>query len=195
MHRKSRRVCVLAAAVLAALSVSSLAPAAEPAPTEYEIKVAFIYNFAKYVEWPEETALDSGGVFIIGVLGDDPFGALLDRIAHNRTIGDKPIVIRRFERFEDYTPCHILFVAASEQERLPAIVEALADSPVLLIGDTEGFARRGVAVNFFIEESKVRFEVNPEAAARAGLKISSKLLRLATIITEETPNEADTGER
>jgi len=195
MHRKSRRVCVLAAAVLAALSVSSLAPAAEPAPTEYEIKVAFIYNFAKYVEWPEETALDSGGVFIIGVLGDDPFGALLDRLAHNRTIGDKPIMIRRFERFEDYTPCHILFVAASEQERLPAIVEALADSPVLLIGDTEGFARRGVAVNFFIEESKVRFEVNPEAAARAGLKISSKLLRLATIITEETPNEADTGER
>jgi len=188
-------VCALASAVLAALAVSTLAPAAEPAPTEYEIKAAFIYNFAKYVEWPEDTGPDSGGVFIIGVLGDDPFGVLLDQIARSKTIGDKPIVIRRFEHFEDYTPCHILFVAASEQDRLPAVLEMLADSPVLLIGDTEGFAHRGVAVNFVIERSKVRFEINPEAAARAGLKISSKLLRLATIITEDATDEADTGER
>jgi hypothetical protein len=189
-------VCALATAVIAALAVSGLASAAEPAPTEYEIKAAFIYNFAKYVEWPEETTVDSGDVFVIGVLGDDPFGPLLDKIAENRTIGDKPIVIRRFDRIEDYTPCHILFVAASEQDHLPAIIEALGDSPVLLIGDTRGFARTGVAVNFVIEHSKVRFQINPEAAARAGLRISSKLLRLATIVTQgTTTNEADTSER
>jgi len=187
IHRKARRVCALAA-VLAGLTVSTLAPAAEPAPTEYEIKAAFIYNFAKYVEWPENNDLDSGEAFIIGVLGADPFGALLDQIARSKTIGDKPIVIRRFEHVEDYTPCHILFVAASEHDRLPAILEKLAHSPALVMGDTAGFAHAGVAVNFVIERSKVRFEINPAAATRAGLKISSKLLRLATIVG----NEADT---
>lgn len=185
----------LAAAVLAGLVLSTLAPAAEPAPTEYEIKAAFIYNFAKYVEWPESNGPDSGEAFIIGVLGEDPFGPLLDQLARSKTVGDKPIVVRRFDSFADYTPCHILFVAASERDRLPAILEKLADSPVLVIGDTPGFARRGVAVNFVIEHSKVRFEINPAAAARAGLKISSKLLRLAKIVTEELPDEADTGER
>jgi hypothetical protein len=195
MHQKARRVCGLAAAVLAGLLVSTLASAAETAPTEYEIKAAFIYNFAKYVEWPENTGTDSGEAFVIGVLGEDPFGALLDQLARSKTVGNKRIVIHRFDTIDDYTPCCILFVAASEQDRLPAILEKLADSPVLVIGDTPGFARRGVAVNFFIEESKVRFEINPAAAARAGLKISSKLLRLAKIIMEETPDGADTGER
>ena len=194
-HRTVRRVCALATAVLAGLTVSTLATAAEPAPTEYEIKAAFIYNFAKYVEWPEESGPDSGELFVIGVLGDDPFGALLDQIARTKTVGDKPIVIRRFDRLEDYTPCHVLFVAASAQDLLPAVLEKLAHSPVLVIGDTEGFAQRGVTINFVIERSKVRFEINPEAAACAGLKISSKLLRLAKIVTEETTDEAESGER
>ncbi len=185
-------MCALATGVLAALAVSTLAPAAEPEAGEYEIKAAFIYNFARYVEWPEGNGPDSGEVFIIGVLGDDPFGELLDEIARTETIGDKPIVIRRFDTIDDYTPCHILFIAASEQDHLPTIVETLADSPVLLMGDTAGFAREGVAVNFVIERGKVRFEINPAAIARAGLKISSKLLRLATIVAEDATDEADT---
>lgn len=148
---------------------------------EYAIKAAFLCHFARYVQWPEGVSKDP---FIIGVLGNDPFGALLDDLAAARAIGGSRLVVRRFRRQEDYTPCHILFVSGSEAERLEAALEKVKGSPVLTVGDTRGLARRGVAVNFLIERNKIRFEINPAAAKRAGLKISSKLLRLARSVRE-----------
>jgi len=114
----------------------------------------------------------------------DPFGGALDKIASTKTVGNKKIAVRRFESPGDCAPCHVLFVSSSEAERLDGVIAKTKGAHTLVVGDTEGFARRGVAINFFIERNKVRFEINPAAARRAGLKISSKLLRLARIVTD-----------
>jgi len=173
---------VSAFALLAVLAGPARTWAAESVAGEYEIKAAFLYNFARFAEWPPTAVPDSPDVFVIGVLGTDPFGDILDEIAATRTVGDKRIVVRRFATLDEYTPCHILFVAASERARMAAVIEKLRDAPVLLVADTAGFAQAGGTVDLVVEENKVRFEVNPVAAERAGVKISSKLLRLARIV-------------
>ena len=176
---------VSALALLAVLAAPARTWAAESVAGEYEIKAAVLYNFARFTEWPATAVPDSPDVFVIGVLGTDPFGDILDEVAATRTVGDKRIVVRRFATLDEYTPCHILFVAASERARMAAVIEKLRDAPVLLVADTAGFAQAGGTVDLVVEENKVRFEVNPVAAERAGVKISSKLLRLARIVKAE----------
>jgi len=176
---------VSALALLTVLAAPARTWAAESVAGEYEIKAAVLYNFARFTEWPATAVPDSPDVFVIGVLGTDPFGDILDEVAATRTVGDKRIVVRRFATLDEYTPCHILFVAASERARMAAVIEKLRDAPVLLVADTAGFAQAGGTVDLVVEENKVRFEVNPVAAERAGVKISSKLLRLARIVKAE----------
>ncbi|MBN1916810.1 MAG: YfiR family protein [Verrucomicrobia bacterium] len=180
-----------AAAVIAVVllwlcaTIPVLASEGESAAREYEVKAAFLYNFATFVDWPEDAVPDAGDTFIIGVLGKDPFGPELDSIAASRTVRGKRIVVRRFATLDGYTPCHILFVAASEREHLPVVLKRLAGAAVLIVGDTGGFAEAGGMVNLVLEERKVRFEINQAAAERAGLRISSKLLRLARLVQGE----------
>ena len=97
---------------------------------------------------------------------------------------DKKVIARRFSRIEDTVGCHILFIGSSEKNRLGEILLALKGQNVLTVGDTPGFAERGAMINFRIEDSKVRFEINVDAAERAGLSVSSNLLKLATIVKE-----------
>jgi hypothetical protein len=170
--------------VAAGIMAGPFGLSAQPAADEYEVKAAFLYNFAQYVEWPEEAFSETDGVFIIGVLGEDPFGQALDRIAETKTVGDKKIVVRRFESLADYTPCHILFVSRAEAERLPRVVEKVASSHALVVCDAEGSALKGAVINLVVEHSRIHLEINLGAAERAGLKISSKLLRLATIVDD-----------
>jgi hypothetical protein len=153
---------------------------------EYAIKAAYIYNFGRYVQWPPASFPDSQSPFVIGVLGSDPFGALLDEIAQSKKIEGRPIAARRFASMAEYQPCHILFVsaAASPEQKLAAIKMA-QDSRVLLVGEDPGLAERGATINFFLEQNKIRFEINAEAARREQLKISSKLLSLAKIVGEK----------
>jgi len=199
-HRSLRGL--VSAALLLGVMVSGLASAggatpdadagANAAAREYRIKAAFLYNFAAFVDWPAKAVPDADGAFVIGVLGEDPFGAALDEIAATKTVGSKPIVVRRFATIDDYTACHILFVAASEREGWALILERLGDAPVLVVGDTEGFAEAGGMINLVIEDNTVRIEINQAATDRAGLKVSSKLLRLARRVGEragarETP--------
>lgn len=137
-----------------------------------------MYNFGLYVTWP-----DKPDPFHIGVLGKDPFGEVLDTIAKHRKLGGAPIKIHRFNSPADYKPVHLLFV--SETQLLEEVVRVIGTSPVLIVTDAEGSAQRGAIINFFIENSRVRFEINRRAADQAGLKISSKLLGLARIVDEE----------
>ncbi len=150
---------------------------------EYAIKAAYLYNFGYYVAWPENTFADDQAPFAIGVLGADPFGDVLDEIARTKKIAGRQIVIKRFASMEDYQPCHILFVTSSARaaDSLAAIQKAHF-YPVLLVGESPGFAEQGGTINFFIEENRVRFEVNMEVAKQEQLKISSKLLSLAKIL-------------
>jgi hypothetical protein len=150
---------------------------------EYAIKAAYLYNFGRYVEWPPESFGGNDSPFVIGVLGKDPFGAILDEIAATKKVEGRRVIVRRFATMAEYKPCHILFVAASvAPDQKAAALKKAHGSVVLLVGEEAGFARQGGTVNFFIEQNKVRFEINLDAAKREQLRISSKLLSLARIV-------------
>jgi hypothetical protein len=150
-------------------------------PTEYEVKAAFLFNFAKFVTWPP-TAFDAPDApLIIGVLGADPFGAELARLAADVKVQGRPLVVKHGTTVAQLAGCHVLFIGASEQDRLAQVLAILhqTGSPALTVGDTENFLSAGGMIRFVMEQNKVRFEIRPEAAANAGLSISSKLLSLA----------------
>lgn len=169
---------IILLSVSVSLNTEEKAYAQNQIPTEYEVKAAFIYNFAKFVEWPSNPSQSSVAVC---VFGKDPFGSAFVPIEDKR-VGDKKIIIKRNVSFQNLEDCNILFISNSEKERLPQILEALGGLPVLTIGDTTGFALHGVMINFYMEDKTVRFEINQEAAEHAGLKISSKLLKIARIV-------------
>jgi hypothetical protein len=150
---------------------------------EYAIKAAYLYKFGQYVEWPATAFADDQSPFVIGVLGTYPFGKIMEQIASTRRIEGRPVIVRRFATMAEYTPCHILFVVASAgPDQTAAAIEKAKRSSVLLVGEEAGFAEHGGTINFFVEENRVRFEVNTEAARQGQLKISSELLSLAKIV-------------
>ena len=155
--------------------------------SEYLIKAGFIYNFAKFVEWPSTSFSQPESPIVIGVLGTDPFGSVLDRIVADKKIGSRGFVVRRYKwskDLKDLRDCQILFISASEKAHTDEIVEFVKWLPVLTIGETPGFAERGGVIRFTLEDNRVRFEVNVDAAHKANLNISSRLLTLAKIIPQ-----------
>ena len=148
---------------------------------EYEIKVAFLYNFGKYVDWPT----DDKSAFTIGVVGRDPFGKSLDKLAQTKTLGERRITIRRIRKPADFGECHILFFPRDTPAELAQFVLAKArQEPCLIVGEKPGFAESGGTVNFFVQNNRVRFEINPSVAKERNLRISSKLLQLGRIVGE-----------
>ena len=156
----------------------------ETQPTEYQIKAAFLFNFAKFVQWPPQAFADANSPMIIGVLGQNPFHEDLARTIRNKTIDDHPLVIKEFNSLVEVTNCHILFISTSEKRRLPQIFEGLNGANVLTVGETERFTESGGIINFVLEGTKIRFQINESAAKAAGLKLSSKLLSLAIRTTQ-----------
>jgi len=149
-------------------------------PTEYEVKAAYIYNFAKFIEWPTRFR-DRDDAIHVCVIGDDPISHSLADIDGKSVLGRK-IGIRRNVVLQNLGGCEIVFISRSAREQLSRILETINGFSVLTIGDTKGFAEQGVLINFYMENKRVLFEINPKAADRAGLKISSNLLRLARIV-------------
>jgi hypothetical protein len=145
--------------------------------SEYDVKAAFLYNFTKFVEWPS-AAFDERSDFQLCVLGEDPFGRSL-KVVENEKVAGRGITLLRTPKLEEAEGCHILFISRSERSRISQILLDLGTAPVLTVADTDGFLSHGGIINFKLEGSKVRFEINQEAAERVGIKISSKLLRLA----------------
>lgn len=162
----------------AALLLLLALPAAAQAP-EYDVKAAFLFNFAKFVEWPAGAFAGERAPLTICVFGDDPFGRSLDAVVQGERVGERGLAVERPERIGDLDGCHVLFVSGSERERLPEVLARVEEEPVLTVGDADGFLRAGGIINFILEGSKVRFLINQEAAERSGLRISSKLMRLA----------------
>lgn len=154
---------------------------------EYKVKAAFLYNFAKFVEWPDLKNADSSYPFIFGVLGDDPFGSELDNI-QNKVVAGRPISIKRFASLDDYKPCHILFINIEEKDILKTMLLQLKNKNVLTVGDAEGFAKTGGMIGFIEKKNKIRFEINVIAAEQSDIKISSNLLKLATIVDTKKEN-------
>src|ERR1700674_1256366 len=166
-------ICVL-------LAGATVVRAQEPPPSEYEVKAAFLYNFAKFVEWPARPAPD-GNVLTLCILGPNPFGNALG-ILQGKPVGNMAWKVVLADSKTHIQECRVLFISASESGNLSQILEGIKGAPVLTVGDTEGYAGRGVIINFYLQENKVRFEINVEASKQAGLAISSQLLKLARIV-------------
>jgi hypothetical protein len=148
-------------------------------PTEYQIKAAFLFNFAKFVEWPPGAFVKETSPIVIGILGDNPFHDDLARMVRNKTIDKHPLVVQELRLPTEATNCHILFISKSERKRLPEILKNLKGAAVLTVGEMDHFTESGGMINFVLQENKVRFQINSGEAAKAGLRISSKLMNLA----------------
>jgi hypothetical protein len=153
-------------------------------PSEYEVKAAFIFNFAKFVEWPQGAFADTRSPFCIGVLGDGASSADLDRTVRGKTLNNRSVTVKRCRALDEARKCHVVFIEASEKRRLQEICSSLDTAAVLTVGETEGFIQSGGMISFFREGNKLRFEINNEAAKHAGLKVNSKLLSLAKAPTK-----------
>lgn len=161
--------------LLAAMS----SPAQVSHPTEYQLKAAFLYNFAKFIDWPAEALPDDQSPFVIGILGDNPFGNELEQTVAGKKINEHPISVRQFTSVAATTNCHILFISGSEPKHLAEIIQSLNSAAVLTVVETGQFKESNGMVNFVKESSKIHFEINNEKAKAAHLTISSKLLNLA----------------
>lgn len=166
------------------LLMGSVAPTAaqDSASSEYLVKAGFIYNFAKLVDWPATAFSQPDSPIVIGILGTDPFGPTIDRVLASKKVNDHGFVIKRIKSAADAKDCHILFISASETSHIGDDIRIAKSMPVLTIGEVPGFANRGGIINLTLEDSKVRFEVNVDAAKAADLNISSRLLALARIV-------------
>lgn len=149
---------------------------------EYQIKAACLLNFVQFIEWPASAFAESGSPITVGVLGNDPFGQALEQTFQDETVQGRKLVVKRSRQVEDLNTCHLVFISKSEQDRLPGTLTGLNDARIVTVGEMEGFASRGGIINFFMENNKVRFEINAEAAQRKGLKISSQLLKRAKTV-------------
>ena len=155
------------------------------APSEYEVKAVFLYNFAKFVEWPSDPSSNAREPITVCIAGNDPFGKTLDQTILDKTANGRRFMIQRFTREEDASGCQILFTGSSDQTYIRSLLAVLKGSSVLTVGETEGFLRLGGIIDFTLEENKVRFKINVDAAERARLKISSKLLNVAKVVRDK----------
>jgi hypothetical protein len=178
-YRKVSAIFILILITAAVAPLSALGE--ERKPGEYEVKAVFIYNLGKFIEWPDKS-FDNSSTLTLYILGDDPFGTDLDAIT-GKLIQGKRIVVKQIDSPGALKNPGILFISSSEKEQIRDILKSISGLPILTVGDTKSFAQRGVMINFYIENNKIRFEINLDAANLAGLKISSNVLRMGTIIS------------
>ena len=173
--RFAGRIAALCCLLCAALSSASVAD--DPSQLEYRVKAAFLYNFARFVEWPADASPRDR--IVIGVYGNNPFGESLQRTVEGKLAKGLSIEILAVSDVRQARDCDLLFVGLTDRKRLAEVLDALAGDPVLTVGESRGFTERGGIVNFVIEQGRVRVDVNIQSARTAGLKISSQLLRVA----------------
>lgn len=149
---------------------------------EYGVKAAFVYNFAKFVEWPAESLIGDTP-FVIGVLGRDPFKRVLDETVSGKTVREKRIAVKRVLRIEDALDCHILYISDSEKDGIAEIIRHLDRLPALTVSDVGRFAERGGMIQLMMDQNRVRFAINLAATEQSGLKPSSQLLKLAKVVS------------
>ncbi len=154
-------------------------------PTEYQVKAVFVFNFARFVEWPPQAFTAPNEPFVIGIVGPDPFGARLDEAVRGEQVGQHPLLVRRFRNADEIGDCQILYIDRSEGAQLSRILAALNRRSTLTVTDLDGAAQRGVMIQFLTESNRIRLRINVGAARAAGLTISSKLLRPAEIVATD----------
>ncbi len=195
MRIKAYKLTVLALVLITAV-VSPKVCTASTKSSEYQVKAAFLYNFIKFVDWPQKKAANNNESFTIGIIGKDPFGEAFTPIK-GKKIKNRNVIVKQFDTFEELKKsskgdksklnekiqaikkCHLLFICTSEKKNLKEIINLVKEDGVLTVGEMPNFIESGGITNFLLEDKKVRFEINVTAAKRAGLKIRSQLLRMA----------------
>lgn len=170
-------------AVLLLLVSATAAGGAQPSPDRLaaRVKAAFIYNFARFVEWPDKDQPSSGGALVLATLGSDDLTEALSTV-HGKSVQGRTFEVRPLAPGARTTGCHLLYVARSEHARLETSVGRMEGRPVLTIGDSDDFIERGGIIRFFLENQSVRFEICPGRAESAGLKLSARLLQVARTV-------------
>jgi hypothetical protein len=146
---------------------------------EYKVKSVFIFNFTKFVDWPSTSFESEDSPFIIGIIGNNPFGNYLEETVLGEKVGPHPIVIKRYLDKKDITKCHLLYLGYTDPNRIKDIISYLENKPVLTVSEADGFCNSGGMVQFYTERNKIKLAINSEASKSASLNISSKLLSVA----------------
>jgi hypothetical protein len=155
---------------------------AAPVPGEYQVKAVFLFNFTHFVEWPADAFAGPAAPFVIGVLGQDPFGSALDEAVRGETVNGRPLVVQRYSGITDLKPCQILFIDRSIDGEMEKALASLGHQRTLTVSDLDAATPRAVIIRFLNENQKIRLQINVDSARSAGLTISSKLLRPAQVI-------------
>lgn len=175
------------------LALTLPATAQAPTLTENQIKAGFLFNFTKFVEWPADVFPDATSPIVLGIVGEDSFGDLLTQATAGKTVNGRTVLVKRFKDEQTLQACNILFVGALEEKHIARILERLKGSSVLTVGETAGFAQSGGVINFVVEANRVRLEINLDAALRARLKISAKVIAVARLVTDRPSREKGTN--
>ncbi|MGB2590411.1 MAG: YfiR family protein [Candidatus Acidiferrum sp.] len=179
----NRRFALSVFAALAFFFLSSIILSAQQQkPSEYQVKATYLYNFGRFIKWPDSIPASKGDSFSVCVLGQDPFGSILDSTLAGESLDGKPVVLHRFSKPQDAADCRILFISSNEEKHLSEILTALDENGVLTVSDMPGFARRGGMIQFVLEGDRVRFEINLASAENAKLTLSSELLKVAASV-------------
>lgn len=180
LHLRVGAALAIVSAFAPALSSQSSAARTGRTAPEYEVKAAFLLNFARFVEWPSLGETSPGAPFTICILGGDPFDQTIDQIVRGEKIDNRPLVVQRVHRPENV--CQVLFISSSETDVARILKQAAPG--VLTVGETPGFLRDGGMINFVVENRRVRFDINRAAAEHASLRISSRLLGVARAVVK-----------
>lgn len=172
----------LVAGLVAGTLICGVAAAQSSEPNEYAVKAAFLFNFTKFVEWPDASFSSPQAPILLGIIGDDPFGDSLTTIVAGQKVEGRDIVIQKHRYGDDLRHCHILFVSASERSHVAQILASVQLAGVMTVSDLDGFAEAGGLMQFVIQENRVRFLVNLDAAKQSKLRVSAKLLALARVV-------------
>ena len=175
--------------LVVALLASAPALPALPAPGEYQVKAVFLFNFARFVEWPPVTFVSANAPFSLCVYGDDPFGADLDAVVRGESAGGRQIVVRRLHELRDVAQCQIVFIAGSADRELEPLLATLDRRATLTVSDLEGAARRGAMIHMMTVNGRIRLRINIDAVRAAHLTVSSNLLRAAEVVGSAAPGE------
>jgi len=178
------RRCAGFVRTIALAFVCTLTPLAaqNPKPTEYQVKAAYLSNLGRYVNWSTRAKPSADEPFELCVLGQDPFGPALDAAVEGENISGAPLTARRVAKPQDALSCRVLFISSSEEGQLDAVMAALGTTSVLTVADIPDFLKRGGMIQFVLDGNRVRFEINIATSRRAGLNLSSELLKLARAV-------------
>jgi hypothetical protein len=151
-------------------------------PTEYQIKAKYLYNFARFVDWPEESFQSPDSPFVIGIIGNDPYGIDLEKTIEGKQIKNRKFIIKHYQNLENLSSCHILFIGIDNKAGRSQIFNKIKKQGILTVGDDDSFAKDGGMINFIIKKERIRFQINREAVNQSPLKMSTTLLKMAVII-------------